>query len=403
MGNFRRTVIWIGAGLLWYSLLLASWVDVRTLPEVMRGLWVSLQRGGNMAVVTRLLVEFLVLYLLAITLSYLWLVRARGHLELGGGWYLGLGLLGAGLTIALSFQGGGWHGVVTALLGFLGLGGGVWWLSRQEPATWEGAAQLAAREWRPIWMQARAQNIPLAVALCRTRGALSGAERLWLSRELRAEDRILFFRQGAVLLLWNARQDQAMAALRHLTQDNTATDEPRHYGVAFAPQDGETLSELIRHAAFAQGVAARLGTAIQTVADTRLPEDVLALTSEEIGATQAAGMLHLRAAWSDLRTRKWQAFLVHFDPPAMAGAIEKYLRRMLRGADLVVQVSPYRILVVLPDTDATGGERMLQRFRQELLPETLQVAGQVHVHPLGYQATWSWADLLRKAFEVADD
>ncbi len=400
MNNFRRTMIWFGAGLLWYSLLLAPWVDVRTMPEVMRGLWQSMQRGGNLAVITRLLTEFITLYLLAIALGYLWLVRWRGVFEPGGGWYLGLGLLGTALSVALATQGGAWHGVITAVLGFLAMGVGVWWLIRQEPNTWEDAAQLADRIWRGAWIQARAQDIPLAVVVCRVVNRFSGEERHWLQRELRAEDRAIFFRDGVLILLWNARQSQALAALRHLTEDNPATDEKRHYGVAFASQDGDSLSELIRHAAFAQGVAVRLGVPVQTVADTRLPEDVLALTAEEISATQAAGILHVRSVWSDLRAHEWQAFLIHFAPPAMASAIEDRLRRMLRGADLIAQVSPHRVLVVLPDTDARGGERMLERFRKDLTPSALNRKGEVHVHSLGFHPNWEWSDLLRKVFEV---
>ncbi len=400
MNQWKRNFVWASAVLLAYGLLVASWFGGRALPEVTRDLWLALRHGGEATLIVPLLVTFFSLYLTAVALLALWGLE-QGGLRIWAPTYLVLGALGVLLAFVAFLRGADWQGAVTTLAGFWGAGVALWREGRQQRLSFEQAAVLAARAWAEHFALAQARQVPVAVAVCRAPSPLSARERQWLERELRAEDKAFFFLRGAILLLWDAGCAEALRAVARLREVSPfAQQASACCGVACFPQDGDTLPALIRHAGFAQELAAMLGRPVQQVADLQLPPQLAQLPEQPLTTTQLRDVVVLREAWKEIAQGEWQAFVIHFAPADLAAAIKDALRRMLRGADFFGRISPDRILVLLPETDYQGGTRMHEKLQHRLQPLAASRQGRLMVYRLAYDPQGDWETLLRAAYTV---
>lgn len=393
MNQNSRLLAWIGLGLLAFSLLLAPWFGPSTLVEVMNNLYHANQNAGMQTGTLKLFFEFLSLYLLAAGLTYFWYLASRDLAVLPPVIYGLLGLLGGGLALASLSSGTVWVGALSAAAGFVSLGLAGWQQAARQAKSLTEAAQVLTHLWRGLWQKATRENIPLGIAVCQSSQEWQPREREWLRQALRTTDQIFFYKGGAILLLWDVDQDQAQAALRHLIGKRNK----RHFGLALWPQDGQDLETLIRHAAYAQNIAAKTGATLQSASAIQLPAALRDwLDPQNTGITYAAGLFQLQHAWQDVGAGPWQAYALTFQPPALGAVIEDKLKRLLRGSDLIVQVTPTLILVILPATDAAAGERMLTRLRNALDSESIHKIGTVQIVHHPGAAGEDWQDLVRR-------
>lgn len=393
MEQNSRLLAWIGISLLGFSLFLAPWFGPNPLLQVIGNLYDAYQKTDMQTGTLWLLIEFLSLYLLGGGLIALWYLAARDLATLPPLLYGLLGALGAALSVQLLSAGTAWTGPATAAAGFVSLGISGWQLARQQATTLLDAIRVLEHIWKNPWQQATAAGIPLAIAVCQSNDIWHPRERTWLQQALRATDRIFFYKGGAVILLWDVDFPRAQAALKHLAGKR----KKRHFGLALHPQDGDDLETLIRHAAYAQAVAERNGVPFQTAGEIQLPEALRAwLDPKNVGITYAAGLFQLQHAWREVTAGPWQAYGITFQPPALGSVIEEKLKRLLRGSDLVVQITPSLILAILPNTDNTAGERMLSRLQNALDSSVIHKAGSLQITHYPGASDEDWQDLVRR-------
>jgi hypothetical protein len=393
MEQNSRLIAWAGIGLLAFSLLLAPWFGPSPLLQVINNLYDAYQKTGMQTGTLWLLFEFLSLYLLSGGLIALWYLAARDLVTLPPLLYGLLGALGAAIAVQLLSAGTAWTGPVTAAAGFVSLGISGWQLAGQQAATLLEATRILERLWRAPWQKANADDIPIAIAVCQSNDIWHPQERTWLRQALRATDRIFFYKGGAIILLWDVDLQRARAALEHLVGKR----KKRHFGLALHPQDGQDLETLIRHAAYAQAVAERNGVPFQTAGEIQLPAALRAwLDPKNVGITYAAGLFQLQHAWQEVTDGPWQAYGITFQPPALGSVIEEKLKRLLRGSDLVLQITPSLILAILPDTDDAAGERMLIRMQNALDSNVIHKTGSLQITHYPGTSAEDWQDLVRR-------
>lgn len=368
----------VGVGLLAYSGFLAPWVGERAAPQLVGDLWAALQRGGDAALVGRLLAAFLALYGGMAVIGLLgWLCFYR-HRPAAGVWALAASAGGVVVAGYLAARGAEWGGTFAAVAGFLLVGTGCYALSREMGVSWPRGRALALARWAGRARAARAEGAPVTVAVCRDVLPLKPEVRHRLVDGLRAGDDAVFFADGAVFWLGATPCERAREAVRRLQRQFPASGAA-FCGLACAEGEAVDVAALIEQAAAAQAFAATVGIPVQGAAEAVLPAPLQA-TLSAIPADPALLEAAVRA-WEALPAPR-QALVVHFSPPELAAALEEEARRVLRGADRVLPLTPHRLLVFLPRTGAAGAARVQVRLREQLAALAGVAEGTVVVYRL---------------------
>ena len=377
MKRMWSVLVGVGAVLLGYSGLLAPWWGERAAPQLVHDLVLALSQGGDVALVSRLLGALVVLYVLMAALAALWSACRRGSPWAGTG---AMAVSVAGILVAwfLLSRGAAWAGAFAAVLGFLLVGAGCYGELQHQVGPWSRARRKAAALWAPRAQAAREAGTVVTVAVCRDLVPLSPEAQHPLQARMRAHDDVIFFTEGAIFWLEGTPCDGAREAVNRLRK-RFPPEGAACCGLACAAGELVDVSALLAAAARAQAFAALVGAPVQVAAEARLPA-VLRATTAEAPADPAP--LRTAAATREAHARPCQALVVHFAPAALGTALEAEAARVLRVGDHVLPLTPHRLLVLLPSTDAAGGARVQMRLQQHLTAFAGVAEGVVAVYRL---------------------
>ena len=398
MKHIWSAFVGAGAVLLGYSGLLAPWWGERAAPQLLRDLVVALRGGGDVALVSRLLAALGVLYVLMAALVLLW--RNCRH---GRGWG-GVGVLAVSLTGVLVAwfllaRGATWAGAFSAVLGFVLVGAGCYGRLQHQPLPWRRAQRRAVSAWEARARAAQASGKAVTVAVCRDLMPLSEEAQRHLEGKMRAHDAMVPFTEGAIFWLEGTPCRGAREAVNRLRKSFPPTGAAC-CGLACAAGDAVDVEALVAQAERAQAFAALVGAPVQAASDARLPE-ALRATAKEDAADPA--FLHTAAATWEAHARPCQALVIHFAPADLGTALEAEAMRVLREGDHVLPLSPHRLLVLLPSTDATGGARVQMRLQPHLAAFAAVADGVVAVYRLDGSAFVNGEALVQAALRLPEE
>ncbi len=381
----------VGAVLLGYSGLLAPWWGERAAPQLVHDLVLALRHGGDAALVGRVLGALVGLYVLMAAVGVLWGVCRRGGTWAGSG-VMALSLIGILLAWFLLSRGAAWVGAFSAVLGFLLLGVGCYGGLQHQAGPWPRARQQAVTLWQARAQRARATGTVVTVAVCRDLVPLPPEAQPPLQNGLRAQDAVLFFTEGAIFWLEGTPCEGAREAV-HRLRKRFPSQGAACCGLACASGDAVDVAALVADAARAQAFAALVGAPVQAAEEARLPEALRATATEE---PPDPALLRAAAATWEAHARPCQALVIHFAPADLGTALEAEATRSLRGGDHVLPLTPHRLLVLLPSTDAAGGARVQMRLQQHLTAFAAVANGVVAVYRLPVE-TFSNGEALTQA------
>ncbi len=387
----------VGALLLGYSALLAPWLDERAAPQLLRDLGTALQYHGATAPVGLWPAALVGLYLLGAVQGVLaWRCRA-GRAAAGAG-ALAAGVAGALVAGWLLSLGAAWEGAFSAVLGYLLVGVACYGEARLQAPTEAQARRKAAARWRARARAAREAGAPVTVAVCRDLVPLTADDRQRLAAQMRARDEVLFFARGAVFWLENTPCEGAREAVERLRK-RFPQRGAACCGLACAVGEAADVTALTAQAARAQAFAEVVGAAVLPADEARLPEALRAPAGQ---APPDPALLHTAAATWNAHARPRQALVIHFAPADLGAALEAEAQRTLRTGDHVLPLTPHRLLVLLPSTDAVGGAQVQMRLRQHLAAFAGVANGVVAVYRLAGAAFPKGEALVQAALRLPE-
>ncbi len=361
MKRMWSVLVGVGAVLLGYSGLLAPWWGERAAPQLVHDLVLALSRGGDVALVSRLLGALVVLYALMAALAVLWSACRRGNPWAGTG-AMALSVVGILAAWFLLSRGAAWAGAFSAVLGFLLVGTGCYGELQHQAGPWSQARRKAEALWAARAQAARGAAAVVTVAVCRDLVPLSPDAQYPLQARMRAHDDVIFFTEGAIFWLEGTPCEGAREAVNRLRK-RFPPDGAACCGLACAAGESVDVAALLEAATRAQAFAALVGAPVQAAADARLPEALRAVIAE--APTDPTLLRNAAVTW-EAHARPCQALVVHFAPADLSTALEAEAARVLRVGDHVLPLTPHRLLVLLPSTDAAGGARVQMRLQQHL-------------------------------------
>ncbi len=381
MKRIWSVLVGVGAVLLGYSGLLAPWWGERAAPQVVHDLALALRRGGDVALVSRLLGALVALYVLMAALAVLWSACRRGHLGAGTA-AMALSVVGILMAWFLLSRGAAWAGAFSAVLGFLLVGAGCYGGLEHRALPWAQARQRAVLRWASRTHGARVAGVPVTVAVCRDLVPLSEESQRQLEAKMRARDAMIAFRQGAIFWLEGTPCEGAREAVNRLRK-SFPLEGAACCGLACAVGEQIEVAALVAQAEQAQRFAALVGAPVQVAAEARLPEPLRATAVED--PTDPALLRTAAATW-EAHARPCQALVVHFAPADLGAALEAEAEHALRAGDHVLPLTPHRLLVLLPSTDTAGSARVQMRLHQHLTAFAGVAEGVVAVYRLPVEA-----------------